>query len=76
MAGTIQTNRRNIHEETNNCGYAQRSTCTVDSGFGNMIDQIKEAQPDATVSDDGLTENSHTANDEVVSDVDTWLKNL
>lgn len=46
------------------------------SGFGNMIDQIKEAQPDATVSDDGLTENSHTANDEVVSDVDTWLQNL
>lgn len=46
------------------------------SGFGRMIDQIKEAQPDATVSDDGLTENSHTANDEVVSDVDTWLQNL
>lgn len=46
------------------------------SGFGQMIDQIKEAEPDATVSDDGLTENSHTANSKVISDVDAWLKNL
>lgn len=46
------------------------------SGFGRMIDQIKKAEPDATVSDDGLTENSHTANDEVVNDVDQWLKGL
>lgn len=46
------------------------------SGFGRMIDQIKEAEPDATVSDDGLTENAHTSNAEVVSDVDAWLKEL
>lgn len=46
------------------------------SGFGQMIDQIKKAEPNATVSDDGLTENSHTANDKVISDVDAWLKSL
>lgn len=46
------------------------------SGFGQMIDQIKEAEPNATVSDDGLTENSHTANSEVRSDVDKWLKSF
>lgn len=46
------------------------------SGFGQMIDQIKKAEPDATVSDDGLTENAHTANDKVVSDVDSWLRGL
>lgn len=46
------------------------------SGFGRMVDQIKEAEPDATVSDDGLTENGHTPNSEVVSDVDSWLKSL
>lgn len=46
------------------------------SRFGRMIDQIKEAEPNATVREDGLTENSHTPNDEVVSDVDDWLQNL
>lgn len=46
------------------------------SGFGQMIDQIKEAEPNATVCDDGLTENAHTENDKVVSDVDSWLKGL
>lgn len=46
------------------------------SGFGNMINQIEEAQPAANVIEDGLTENSHTPNDEVVSDVDSWLDEL
>lgn len=46
------------------------------SQFGRMIDQIQELQPNATVSEDGLTENSHTPNDQVVSDVDEWLNGL
>lgn len=43
------------------------------SRFGRMISQIEEAEPDATVDEDGLTENSHTPNAQVVSDVDAWL---
>lgn len=46
------------------------------SRFGRMIDQIKEAEPDATVIEDGLTENGHTPNSQVVSDVDEWLAGL
>lgn len=46
------------------------------SGFGSMIDQIEEAEPGATVIEDGLTENSHTANEQVISDVDSWLEEL
>lgn len=46
------------------------------SRFGRMVDQIEEMEPNATVSEDGLTINSHTANDEVVSAVDEWLEKL
>lgn len=46
------------------------------SGFGRMITQIEEAEPDATVNENGLTENAHTPNAEVVSDVDSWLAGL
>lgn len=42
------------------------------SGFGRIIDEIKELAPDATVTD-GFTINASTANDKVKSDFLTWL---
>jgi flavodoxin len=46
------------------------------SGFGQMISQIKEFEPNAEVSDDGLTINSRTANEEVRSETDEWIDGL
>lgn len=43
------------------------------SGFGNMVSQIGEFEPDAEVSEDGLTINGHTPNSEAEEDVDNWL---
>lgn len=43
------------------------------SGFGQMIDQIKEMEPQAKVSDDGLTITGDTTNADAVKDVDDWL---
>ena len=42
------------------------------SGFGRIIDEIKELAPNATVTD-GFTINASTANDKVKSDFLTWL---
>ncbi|MEE8885804.1 MAG: flavodoxin [Eubacteriales bacterium] len=43
------------------------------SGFGEMVSQIEEFEPDAEVSEDGLTISGHTANSEAETDVDNWL---
>lgn len=43
------------------------------SGFGQMINQIKELEPDAKVSDDGLTITGDTTNADAVKEVDDWL---
>ncbi|MGN1022457.1 MAG: flavodoxin [Lachnospiraceae bacterium] len=46
------------------------------SRFGNMVNQMEEMEPDATVSGDGLSISGHTTNAEAVSDVDDWLTGL
>lgn len=43
------------------------------SGFGQMINQIKELEPDAKVSDDGLTITGDTTNADAVKETDDWL---
>lgn len=46
------------------------------SRFGQMLTQMAEYEPDATISDNGLTVNSRTANDEVKAQTDDWLSSL
>lgn len=46
------------------------------SGFGEMVEQIEEMEPDAEVSADGLTISGHTPNDEAAAAVDEWLDGL
>ena len=46
------------------------------SGFGRILSQMEAMEPDAVVSDDGLTINGHTTNDDARSQVDEWLTGL
>lgn len=46
------------------------------SRFGNMVNQIKQYEPNAKVSDDGLTLSGHTRNSTVTRKVNNWLDNL
>ena len=44
------------------------------SRFGSIVSQYKEYQPDADVSDDGLTVHADTKNEEAVRQVDAWFE--
>ncbi|WKY42950.1 flavodoxin [Eubacteriaceae bacterium ES2] len=46
------------------------------SRFGQMIGQLSELAPGATVVEDGYTVNATTANDEVRDEVDSWIQNM
>ena len=45
------------------------------SGFGTIIDEIKELCPNSTVID-GFTINASTPNDEVKDEFGTWLDEI